>query len=377
MQILKSDLAFKVGVKKRKKYFKSDNYNYAFDLDTGFFARWGATQEEDPGKSPYGPEIADIEITTICDGINGKLCAYCYKSNTNVGDNMSLDTFKKVIDQVNFNQQLTQVAFGLGASGKENPDLWDMCTFLRENHIVPNGTVAQLDDETAEKIANNFGGVAVSAHLGKGLIDTPYGKVDAGFEVLADTIEKLVKYSKSKSATLRQVNIHFMIAEETYDDCLELFRLVKEDPRYAGLNAVVLLGLKQCGRAKKGFNILSEKKFKHLVELSFEKDIGLGFDSCSALKFQRAAEKLNKEGSISDEKLEQLIQLIEPCESGLFSAYVNTHGKFYPCSFNEVAALEYDLLKEDASFKKLWSTGLDNWRGMLEKSGRACPTYKI
>ena len=298
------------------KCFRSATYNWNFDLGTGYFERWGATENEDPEMSPYGPEIADIELTTICSGVSGKLCSYCYKSNTPNGKNMTLDTLKKVIAQVNWNNQLTQVAFGLGSTAEENPELWDMCEYLHANYVVPNGTVAQVDHATAYKIAKSFGAVAISYHN--------------DFDVLANTVLnlRLAQKSASPALNLRQINIHFMIAEETYEDCIRLFEHVKTDPRYEGLNAIVLLGLKQCGRAKSGFTKLSYKKFKTLVEMAFAANIGLGFDSCSASKFEDVAKQI-----FSGEQLDEVLQMIEPCESGLFSSFVNVDGRYFHCSF--------------------------------------------
>jgi len=81
-----------------KKILKSEAYNFVFDKKTGYFARWGKTKDEDP---QFGmPEIADIEITTKCTGPGGKLCKFCYKNNTPMGDNMSIDTFEKVLNKL-------------------------------------------------------------------------------------------------------------------------------------------------------------------------------------------------------------------------------------------------------------------------------------
>lgn len=41
----------------KKKLICSKEYNYRFDKETVFFARWGKTKEEDPLFSPFGPEI--------------------------------------------------------------------------------------------------------------------------------------------------------------------------------------------------------------------------------------------------------------------------------------------------------------------------------
>ena len=121
---------------------RTPDYNYNFEYATGKFARWGKTREEDPDFSPRGCEIADIEITTVCKGG----CPYCYKSNTSVGKNMSLQTFRDLIEKIDVEKNLTQVAFGLGSTGEENPELWDMCKFLRSRYIVPNGTVANISN---------------------------------------------------------------------------------------------------------------------------------------------------------------------------------------------------------------------------------------
>ena len=41
----------------------SKDYNYVFNKETGFFARWGETKEADPEKAPF-PEILDLEISS-------------------------------------------------------------------------------------------------------------------------------------------------------------------------------------------------------------------------------------------------------------------------------------------------------------------------
>lgn len=62
------------------KFLNSPNYKYAFNLNTGYFMRWGATLQDDPVISPFGPEICDIEISTICR----QGCSFCFPSNTKI-----------------------------------------------------------------------------------------------------------------------------------------------------------------------------------------------------------------------------------------------------------------------------------------------------
>jgi hypothetical protein len=108
-----STKTYKLAEGKDFKAVRGSDYNFNFDKRSGVFVRWGKTQanEDDPKFSPIGPEIADIEISTVCSGV-GKVCKFCYKSNTPNGENMSIDTFRKLADK--FNKNLGQIAFGIG-----------------------------------------------------------------------------------------------------------------------------------------------------------------------------------------------------------------------------------------------------------------------
>ena len=62
------------------KRVRSPDYNYDFNTETGMFARWGETLEDDPQWSPQGPEILDVEISTICRGG----CQFCFPAGTKI-----------------------------------------------------------------------------------------------------------------------------------------------------------------------------------------------------------------------------------------------------------------------------------------------------
>lgn len=66
------------------KLLRSEGYNYNFLKSDGFFERWGIKLEDDPCYSPVGPEIADIEISTICNGLDNKPCKFCSPPGTKV-----------------------------------------------------------------------------------------------------------------------------------------------------------------------------------------------------------------------------------------------------------------------------------------------------
>ena len=81
------------------KSCKSSDYNYTFHKKTGFFARWGKTEEDDPQWGP-APEILDLEISTSSK-CSGK-CKFCYKKNSDgqIDHNMTFDEFKKILDKM-------------------------------------------------------------------------------------------------------------------------------------------------------------------------------------------------------------------------------------------------------------------------------------
>jgi MoaA/NifB/PqqE/SkfB family radical SAM enzyme len=347
------------------KKVRSENYNYNFNKISGRFERCGKTEKDDPDFAP-APEILDIEVTTICNGIpdkNGvkRPCSFCYKSNTPNGKNMSLETFKKVIDR--YPLFLTQIALGADSECQSNPEIFDMMKYARSKGIVPNITVANISDDTAKKLSEIAGAVAVSRYADK--------------NVCYDSIKRLTDLG------MKQINMHFMISEQTFEDCKETLNDILTDSRLKGLNAIVLLSLKKKGRGEK-YTPLSEYKFKYLVNFCLEHNISFGMDSCSAPKF------LN---SVKGHKYyNEFLTRSEPCESGLFSSYINVEGKFYPCSFTEGSCGLYgdwqdgiDLTKDGFDFfKDLWfSDKVVQWRNNLLNSKdkcsgcRKCPAFDV
>jgi hypothetical protein len=186
---------------KNLKVLRSKNYNYSFNKTSGFFARWGEVTSDDPDFSPFGPEILDIEVTTICKGVpslNGKKtpCSFCYKSNTPNGKNMSFEKFKAILDKfpvVNGVPVLTQIAFGADSEATSNPDLWSMMEYSRSKDIIPNITVANISDETADKLAKYCGAVAVSRYDNK--------------DVCYDSVKKLTDAVLRKKILVRKKKI--------------------------------------------------------------------------------------------------------------------------------------------------------------------------
>jgi len=343
-------MSYKIQENDNWKKLESETVNYIFNKNNGFTATWGKTLDDDPNWCQYGPMILDIEVSTICRGPGGKLCKFCYKSNTPNGKNMSFETFKNIIDKMP--KTLTQVAFGSDAQCESNPDIWKMMEYCRSKGIVPNITVADISDEVADNLAKYCGAVAVSKYDDK--------------DLCYNSIKKLTDRG------MNQINIHYMISEETYDSAIDMINDYNNDPRLEKLNAIVFLSLKQKGRGT-SFNVLSQDKFNILVDKLIENNVSFGFDSCSAHKYITY---------IKDKpELEKTKVYIEPCESSCFSSYIDTDGDFYPCSFHENIddfIKGISVIKCDDFIKDIWNNAkTETFRKKLLKNNRECPIYKI
>jgi len=304
-------------------------------------ARWGKTLEEDPQWCELGPEIADIEISTICH----KGCSFCYKSNTIYGRYMTLETFQKVF--VKLPDTITQIAFGIGDLDS-NPDMLKIFNYCRENNVVPNLTINgyQIVPKIAKDLANLCGAIAVSNY---------------DHTVCLNAVEML------SDAGLNQVNVHYMLAKETLSNLYDFLQI--EDSRKKKINAIVLLSLKKCGRGSK-YTQLNQKEFNNLIEKAAIWDIPLGFDSCSAHKYMNAVR------GTQHEAMAQIYA--EPCESGLFSIYINVDAYVSPCSFTENNTFKLNLLGDIDFLNNIWlSSEMKEWRNRLWSNNRECPLYRI
>ena len=285
------------------------DYNFIFDKRNGDFKRWGTSFEDDPLFSPIGPEILDLEIS-----VNGcpAGCNFCYKNNTNEpAQNMPFETFKHIMD--NMPKCLTQIAFGITGI-QTHPDFLKMMHYCREIGIIPNFTLSGIDltNEMAEKCAKVIGALAVSAY-------------QTDKNVCYDAVKKFVDLG------IKQTNIHLMVSQETLPFVYEVLEDRQNDPRLQDMSSIVFLGVKPKGRATDGFHSLSVEEYDKLIQYCFERDLSIGFDSCSAPKFEAAVKGMN----IEEKRKKALIECSESCESSLFSSYINFKGEYWHCSFSE------------------------------------------
>lgn len=352
---------------KNLKSIRSSDYNYDFYSDSGLFLRWGKTEaNEDDPLYAWSPEILDMEISTICHGIQKKSdskpspCKFCYKSNNGNGENMSFETFKVIFNKIPIN--LTQIAFGIGDIDG-NPDIWRIMEYCRDNKhniVIPNVTINgyNLTDEYADNFARLCGAIAVSHY---------------DDDICFDAVKKLTDRG------MTQVNIHKLVAEETFDSCIDLLKKRITDPRLSKMNAIVFLGLKQKGRGK-CMHPLSFEKYKKIVDYAIENNIAIGFDSCSAYKFLKCVE--------NHPQFERFKEVAEPCESFLFSSYCNVKGEFFPCSFIEgelnwehgISAIDCEDFIKDIWFHPkfvAWRTKLLETANKNNLKCRVCPIFSV
>ncbi len=328
------------------KNIRSAKYNSKFDRRTGEFLRWGETYDDDPDYCEFGPELLDIEIA---EGECSGNCPFCYKSNGSNLENkyMDLNRFKELFSS--FPPTVNQIAFGI-TDIDLNPDFWKIMEYSRKNGVVPNYTTNGylVDEIVAEKTAKICGAVAVS------LYDE---------DICYDAVKKF------SDAGMKQVNIHYMLAEETLDKAFQVIDDISNDPRLSDLYAIIFLQYKPHGRGINQFSpIKSLDKFKKLLTYAEAKKVGFGFDSCSSPIYLKTIENTTM--------YEERLQYVEPCESGLFSYYVNVDGEFFPCSFMEG---EKDWEKGISSdginnfMENIWyNKRIIEWRKKLINSSSSC-----
>ena len=321
-------------IKDKIRTFTSPNYNYRFDMRTGYFER-----DTIYDYSPYGAEIADIEVSTICNCD----CPSCYKSNTVFGDNMSYSTFVNVFD--NLPSTVCQVALGIG-NVSANPDLFKIMNYIRLNNVIPNITISsndELDDAEVSKLADVCGAISVSCY---------------------DTDKCFALIKRLQAAGAKQVNIHHILANETCDDIRRVMRGIVE--ARLNINALVLLWYKDCGRDRRliGYTNPYKHQVEEIIFLSKVTRIALGFDSCSAANIVELYPPYVK-------------KYIEPCESTLFSIYIDVYGMAHPCSFATHSG-GIDMTVPISFIRDVWESKIfGSFRRALLHNRRACPIYDL
>jgi len=290
------------------------SYNEFYDYKSGYTIRFGKTADDDPVMCSLGNTIADIEVVSgKCPKINGKNCKFCYKSNGgDVATCMMSIQAERLLDFINENKQLQQVAFGI-TGFYTNPDFEHILKICKDKHITPNYTTngADIDDHAIDVTLKNCGRVAVSCYEG-------------AKELCYSTIKRFGDAAEKAGIDFK-CNIHVVLSKDTYRHVMEVLRDAA-DNKIDNLGAVVMLRLKNVGRAKILDPSLPDEMYENIIKFCLDRNVKFGFDSCGCHRVEDIFKKLGRQ---------DLISSIEPCESSRFSGYFNVKSKYYNCSFCE------------------------------------------
>jgi len=303
----------------KAKIVMSPDYNYIFSKEDGSFMRWGKTKEDNPMYGPFGPELLDISITSKC---SPGTCKYCYQNAKKDGQDLSLNELGKLLRSLP--PTVNQIALG-GGEPTMHEDFPEVLRLICSYGIVPNYTTNgyNLTDKIVEATAKYCGAVATSYH----------GDWDV-------TLESVNRFTE---AGMDQTNIHYILSEDTIDDAMWLLK--RPQNAFKNVNAVVFLLYKPQGRAPYSGILRNKEKIKTFMDnVKSCKSFKIGFDSCSVPMLYEF---------MQDEKdVEMLALLAEPCESSLFSYYIDVDGRAYPCSFCKGHVEPVDTKKEDFDFMR-------------------------
>ncbi len=92
---------------KDMKLYKSHDFNYGFNKQTGATFTYGVNKEHNPEVAPF-PLIADIEITERCSGPGDGPCKFCFPADVEIsmanGTSKTIDKISVGDDVVSFNE---------------------------------------------------------------------------------------------------------------------------------------------------------------------------------------------------------------------------------------------------------------------------------
>lgn len=351
----------------RFKHFRSENYNYAFDLRSGHFHRWGKGGKIQPPWAPYGPEVLNIEISA---GSGCPMtCASCYKKNK-TGDNpknMSFETFKSIFDRLpcvigkNSGNKIyftTQIHFEI-TSINTHPEIWDIFDYCRENSVIPNVTINgadSMDQNTMMRLVDTCGMINVSINL-------------TNYEHGLNDIQRMLKYGADR------LNIHYIINTQSTDFLYDtLLPAIKEDKRLRALHKIVFLGLKPVNRGA-AFDVLPGGEYIRLLNYCLKKKIQFSYDTCSAASFEKAANFLD----LTPLEKIKILEKSNRCEAGLYSGYIDVEGKWWHCSFGQgmdKANGYVDVSKVKDFHDEVWmAEPIKKWRNEVFKNHRECSLF--
>ncbi|MEN6553569.1 MAG: radical SAM protein [Methanobacterium sp.] len=316
-----------------RKHF--EGYNFVGIPETGITFRWGADFSEDPQMAPW-PELADISISNYCT--NG--CSYCYRKSSEEGKFMSLEDYRFALQELTSEKygSIFQVALG-GGEPLLHPDFTEIIRITREEFgVIPNYTTSGkfFNPENIEATRDYCGAVAISWD--------PYR------DLSTEELSKIGSCLKDKGIL---ANIHYVISEATINDAVDLLN-GKYDEYIKDFNSVIFLTYKPTGRAENSGSIKSAGALRTFLDLVDDPvtSIKIGFDACFVPVLMKATE-VN-------------VDLIDSCECGFFSVYIDENLDVTPCSFCNSSSYHYNL--KQFSFEEIWESKFSDYRDYIDTS---------
>jgi len=196
-------------------------------------------------------------------------------------------------------------------------------------------------------------------------------------EIAFNAIKKLT------DAGMTQVNVHWVLYKQNYEETFKLIDDLTSDERTKKLNALVLLAYKPKGRNKGNFESIKDPSmYAKLVDYAKSKKLNIGMDSCSGPVVFKATK---------DEDYDYITQVVTPCESTLESSYINVEGDFFPCSFTEgekgwetgISVIEAEKFSDVwyndrvVEFRNKLLATSKNCNCKFSKLCRHCPTFEV
>lgn len=315
------------------------DYHFIADSQTGLTMRWGKTIKDNPIWAPV-PELADISISNHCS----KGCSYCYRKSTRNNEFMRVEQYCQVLDSINHPQygNVFQVAIG-GGEPLEHPNFLAIIDATLQRKIVPNFTTNGifLSSEICNALSGKVGAVALS--------------IDKISDLQRDKIKMLRKYNI-------RTNIHYVLSIQNINEAIDIVR-GKYTRDLEGINAIIFLTYKPAGRAKQEYVLYPSEALQHFIQLVCtytNKDLKIGFDACFVPNLLHADFK-NKE-------------LVDVCEAGFFSVYIDHNMNVSPCSFS-MGNDSYNL--NDYDFYDIWNNKFEAYRNAQQNQCAQidCPAY--
>lgn len=138
-------------------------------------------------KSTY-PELVDLKITDYCP----YGCEFCYQSSTKKGLHASLDSIKKIVNEL-ADKQVFEIALG-GGEPTMHPDFIEILQYISDNQITVNFTTystAWLNNKNIVDAVNRYvSAIGVSIHNLKDInkFNKIKQKIDHGQKIVAQHV---------------------------------------------------------------------------------------------------------------------------------------------------------------------------------------------